>query len=193
MWHPDIIHGVEEEDSAQQHPSNVVYTAALPMCPLNARYISHFPSQFTRNFNRRSLRLLSDSSSNFHAPPPPLHLISSSLPSPPLPSPPLPSLQLHIPPTSRFPRRCQTPRLLRGRHRKNVRRPPPPHTVAALHRANARVSNASQMRACQMPRKCARVKCLANVRVVNASAGTPRRRTRSAEPLARNCFLLAGA
>jgi hypothetical protein len=40
MWHPDIIHGVEDEDSAQQHPANVVYTAAVPMCPLNARYAS---------------------------------------------------------------------------------------------------------------------------------------------------------
>ena len=40
MWHPDIIHGVEDEDSAQQHPANVVYTAAVPMCPLNARCVS---------------------------------------------------------------------------------------------------------------------------------------------------------
>jgi hypothetical protein len=40
MWHPDIIHAVEDQDSAQLHPANVVYTAALPMCPLNARYVS---------------------------------------------------------------------------------------------------------------------------------------------------------
>jgi hypothetical protein len=42
MWHPDIIHAVEDEDSAQLHPSNVVYTAALPMCPLNARSDAYF-------------------------------------------------------------------------------------------------------------------------------------------------------
>jgi hypothetical protein len=40
MWHPDIIHAVEDRDSAQLHPANVVYTAALPMCPLNARYVA---------------------------------------------------------------------------------------------------------------------------------------------------------
>jgi hypothetical protein len=37
MWHPDIIHAVEDEDTAQLHPANVVYTAALPLCPSNAR------------------------------------------------------------------------------------------------------------------------------------------------------------
>ena len=40
MWHPDVIHGVEDEVGAQQHPANVVYTAAVPMCPLNARCVS---------------------------------------------------------------------------------------------------------------------------------------------------------
>jgi hypothetical protein len=44
MWHPDIIHAVEDDDCAQHHPANVVYTASLPMCPLNARYL--FPLHF---------------------------------------------------------------------------------------------------------------------------------------------------
>ena len=45
MWHPDVIHAVEDQDNAQLHPANVVYTAALPMCPLNARYVSPLHSR----------------------------------------------------------------------------------------------------------------------------------------------------
>ena len=79
MWHPDIIHGVEEEDSAQQHPSNVVYTATLPMCPLNARYNPHFPFIQLQIFPQASPFSRTHSSSR--SPPHALHL---SIPHPPL-------------------------------------------------------------------------------------------------------------
>jgi hypothetical protein len=51
MWHPDVIHAVEDQDSAQLHPANVVYTAALPMCPLNARYVSPLHARYSLLFS----------------------------------------------------------------------------------------------------------------------------------------------
>lgn len=36
-WHPDVIHGVEDKRNGK-HPSNVIYIAAAPICPHNARW-----------------------------------------------------------------------------------------------------------------------------------------------------------
>lgn len=90
MWHPDIIHGVEDEDSAQQHPSNVVYTATLPMCPLNARYNPHFPFVQLQTFPQASPFSRTHSSSR--SPPCSASLRPSSSP-----------LQLHCSPARRVP------------------------------------------------------------------------------------------
>jgi len=46
-WHPDIIHGVEEEH-AGKCASNVIYVAAAPLCPQNARYLVKQRDAFLR-------------------------------------------------------------------------------------------------------------------------------------------------
>jgi len=46
-WHPDVVHGVEDENKGQGY-SNVIYIGAAPVCEKNSAYLGKQAACFER-------------------------------------------------------------------------------------------------------------------------------------------------